>query len=194
MTNAQVFRWFCKEQGITHLIHRMYSKIQPRKLEYVGSELKDRYLSFDEYVDDMVEAYGFQYLLDRIVCAYKSKIRIGMIFSDYCALAVKLTNDFRRFNRKWEYFAKKNIELNEAIRIGDIISFKDWNEMRTMKVTNTDFYQSRIYGTIISLDRNWNGRAYATSFSNVIDENGNKIKQNYIIRRNKRVYHGANSR
>lgn len=194
MTNSQVFRWFCKEQGITHLIHRMYYKIQPRKLEYEGNGLKDRYLTFDEYIDDMVGVYGFPYLLDRIICAYKNKMRAGMIFTDFYAFARKITEKFKKLNRKWEYFAKNNIQLENLINVGDTIMFRDWNEIRQLKVTNTDFYQSRIYGNVISNDRNWNGRAYTISFGNMIDENGKHIKQNYLIRRNKKVYHGTNSR
>ena len=194
MTNSQVFRWFCKEQGITHLIHRMYYKIQPRKLEYEGNTLKDRYLTFDEYIDDMVDAHGFPYLLDRIISNYKNKMRVGMIFNDFYAFARQLTEKFKKLNRKWEYFAKKNIEFENPIGIGDVISFKDWNEIRTIKVTSIDFYQSRVYGTVISPDRNWNGRTYGTSLGRIIDENGKRIKQNYKIKRNKKVYHGTNSR
>lgn len=194
MTNSQVFRWFCKEQRITHLIHRMYNKIQPCKLECEGNALKDRYLTFDEYIDDMVSAYGFPYLLDRIISAYKSKMRLGMKFNEYYTFAIQLTKKFEKFNRKWEYFVKNNIQLEESIKIGDIVKFKDWDDIREMKVTSTDFYQSLIYGNVISNNRNWDGREYTVSFGNMIDKNGKHIKQNYLIRRNKKIYHGTNSR
>lgn len=192
MTNAQVFRWFCKEQGITHLLHRMYHKIQPSKITYEGG-FKQTYLTFDQYINDIVGSQGFSYMLDRIVNAYLFKIRVGMRFEDYDTIANNIRIKFKPYNRKWEYFVKNNIKIDNGIKINEVVSFNDWGNLYKIKVSV--FYPSsaEIYGHLITDDNN-NGRGYSVRFNKLLDENGMPKTIQYQIRRNRKVYHGTNSR
>lgn len=187
MTNAQVFRWFCKEQKIMHLIQKMFYKIQPSKLEYTTDRIYSKYITFDEYINDRSSLYGFSYLLQRILDDYKRKIRVGMALNDYYPLSEALDKKFEKINKRWEYFAKNNIQLNpDSVKVGDVINFRDYGDERTMRVSGIDVTNSRIYGYL-----NTNGRSYGIYASYVTDENGKYKPLDYVIRRNRKVYHGA---
>jgi hypothetical protein len=55
-----------------------------------------------------------------------------------------------------------------------------------MRVSGIDVTNSRIYGYL-----NTDGRNYGIYASYVTDENGKYKPLDYVIRRNRKVYHGA---
>ena len=189
MTNAQVFRWFCKEQKIMHLIQKMYYKIQPIKIEYDidNGGLYSKYISFDEYISNRINAFGFSYLFQRILSDYKQKLRNEMPFSQYYPFCENLDKKFEKIDKKWEYFAKNNIKVSQdSMKVGDIINFKDYGDARKMKVGCIDLYSGRIVGKLQT-----NGRSYGTFMAYLTDEHGEKMTLDFLIRRNKKVYHGV---
>ena len=83
--------------------------------------------------------------------------------------------------------------MEDSVKIGDLVSFEYWSAIRRLKVDAIEIDTSRICGTVVS-DDEWNGRQYTIYFSNVLGENGNKLRRSYLIRRNRKVYHGSKSR
>lgn len=193
MTNAEVFRWFCKEQGITHFIHRMYYKIQPCKIDYKDGVRKTN-MTFDEYIENRIGLNSFAFLLEMIINDYKNKIRLEINFNDYYNFARDLNEKFKPYIRKWNYFIKRNVQLEDSIKIGDLVTFEHWGVIRSLKVDAIEIDTSRIRGTVVSDDSERNGGLYTIYFSNVLGENGNKLRRSYLIKRNRKVYHGSKSR
>ena len=170
----------------------MYYEIQPCKTNY-DSTFKKVYLTFDEYIDSKVEFYGFSYLLDRILSDYKTKLRSGMKFEDYYTISVQLTQKFRPFNKKWEYFVKHNIQLHNGVKVDDEIEFQGFDSIHKLKVCDINFNMGYIRGNLIANDQ-YNGLSYNVSIGNIKLVNGSPKKIEYQIRRKKKVYNGSNSR
>lgn len=191
MTNTQVFRWFCKEQKIMHLIQKMFYKMQPTNLEYKDGQICYRYIDFNEYIDNRVSSYGFTYLLQRILEDYKRKLRGEMSFADYYSLSQALDRKFDKFNKRWEYFVKNNIQVNpNFLKIGDIAKFKDFGDEKTLRIGSIDLTYGRIWGRTIEDDESLE-RSYGVYTSSLLDNNGKKLPIRYMIKRNRKVYYGA---
>ena len=151
-------------------------------------------MTFDEYIERKIWECGFLFLLERVISDYKFKVRREIDFDDYISFANDLDEKFKLYNRRWNYFVKHNIELTDSIQIGDVITFEDWGTIKKIKVQSITIEDSRIYGTIVSDDARWNGRPSCTALTYILDENRKKIRQSYLIKRNRKVYHGFNSR
>jgi hypothetical protein len=106
---------------------------------------------------------------------------------------VQLTQKFRPFNKKWEYFVKHNIQLHNGVKVDDEIEFQGFNNISKLKVCDINFNMGHIRGNLITNDQ-YNGLSYTVSIGNIKLVNGSPKKIEYQIRRKKKVYNGSNSR
>ena len=187
MTISQVFRWFCKEQKIMHLIQEMYYKIQPLKRNIVNGVFKNEYMTFDEYVESKFSYYGFNYIFQSILDDYRCSLTKNKPYYEYIDICKEFDEKYKNHIKRWDYFAKNNIELNDKVnKIGDTIYFRDWgNGIKSMKVTSVDLYGGRIYGSFRGQ------KCYGIYLSYLTDASGNHINLNYKIKRKRKVYYGA---
>ena len=191
MTTTQLFKWFCKEQKITHIIHKMYHEIHPCKNVFGNGQIIRRYLTFDEYVKEKVSTYGFSYLLSRIVMEYMDKIRRTMNCNDYWDFRDKFESDFNSYCRRWEYFTKRNIFISEnSVKNGDNIKFNNWGNINRMTVSSLNIPEGRIYGVRKTDDNR--EMYYCARFEELLNEDETPKEINYIIKRNRKTYNGKN--
>ena len=194
MNIAQVVRWFCKEQKIMPQIMKMYHVTRPYRLNYdVGldgsKEINTRYITFDEYVERKVQSYGFSYLLTRVIDDYLVAMRKNMDYNDYWDFRTKLEHELYDVIKKWEYFARHNILLNDGIiNIGDKVKFRSWGNNEFLTVTEINVWDGRLYGNI---KREGMDIRYSIHFNEVMnDDNSLKNLNDYIIKRKRKIYNG----
>jgi len=190
MNEVQVLMWFCKEQKIVHLLFKIYHETHPCRSEYKQWEgVITKYISFEEYISDIIKNQGFSNLLYAILQNYKIHIRRNTAnFEEYYPKAEELDRKFYPIIRKWDYFVKHNIFLREdSLKVGDIIEFNDWGEKREVRIGSIDIGSATVSGT-----RTDNESLHHSfiSFKNIEYYKDKKLE--YFIKRNRRLYNGTN--
>lgn len=194
MNIAQVFRWFCKEQRIMHRMIRMYHAIHPYKLEYVklqeelSTSCIERYLTFDEYIDYKVNTHGFSFLLTRIIEDYMHALRPTMDYDTFWDLRLKMEEEFFPTIKKWEYFSRNNILLDN-LKVGDKVYFRTWNGNDLLTIGRIKISEGRIYGTIKREDRDVD---YCVRIAELENPDKTPMKYKFSIKRKRKIYYGKN--
>lgn len=188
MTISQVFRWFCKEHKIMHKIQQMYYELHPYEvvLKDDGS-LSQKYLTFDEYVNNSVSNLGFVYFMERFMDEYRSRVRSKKEYIDYWDWYTKFSEENQYIIRKWHYFAKNNIVLDsDWMKQGATLRCRHYNCPREVVVNSINVSENRV-----TVHSNTN-LTYGVRLCDFVDEEGNKLEINYAIKRNRKVYYGKN--
>lgn len=183
MTSVQVFTWFCKEQGIISLVRHMYYVCSPRKFIENGSGQTIQ-ISFNQWIQETVDSYGFYGLFDRIKIAYRWRCL------DYSLVS---SEKFERISQRWRYFVDNNIIINSTnLKVGKTVCLKypcsrdDEYQMVIVDKINLGF--GCISGHNDYTTSNWLYFIYLRDLENPQE----RMKINYSIKRNRRFYNGVN--
>ena len=188
MTEVQVFKWFCKEQGIMGEIFSLFHAIEPKKMTYENGTYETIPLNFYEYIKGRITCTGFFELFWAIESAYITKVRNsrweGKTINDKL-----ITNRFLKAKKNWDYFTKHNLFLNdESLKVGDVIK---WNGSE-VKIKEIDLRWGNIVGERIG-SQAFFGRNVYFKLSGCRDRESNEpLQLNYYIKRNRRIYNGVN--
>jgi hypothetical protein len=201
MTDVQVFKWFCKEQGIMANIRGMYYVSAPKK--YSLSKVNSGFykLSFEEWIHDLISSRGFHSLLYKIGESYNC----NLLYSQYDHMIPNIggmyTDKFRKAMQRWSYFVSKNLIVDEiSLKVGDVINYKNpfkWDDPACERVVvdsisvKDGYVSGHLEGTNGDL---WENKRDFMNFSYLrkLDNPEEQIDINYSIKRNRRVYNGAN--
>ena len=171
---------------------KLYYQISPQKI--VSDEngfINAKNLTFDEYIENKIDNFGFLPLIDNICNDY--------IYNKWCDNSShEFINSHEEMlssiNKKWRYFTKNNLRLkDECIKVGDKLKYKGIGDVtyEDAVVTSIDIPLGCIRGTIYYNDRTYEG--CKMSRHRLYDKNMNKIsKFVYEIKRRGRVYDVAN--
>lgn len=195
MTATQVFKWFCKEQGIMANIMNMYHTVHPSYNTYDNGGIKAKYLTYDEYITIKLRNGSFVDLFERIMSDFLFKIG----WEKYDEYVDKW--NLRNLSKKWRYFAINNIRLDEnCLKVGDDITFRlsDWrrwdeNPALTIHRGRVDTLQ---VGNGIMVIWDYVDNRHRTYYGNEIFNRDNGVFDfdlNFYIKRNRRAYYGRNS-
>lgn len=193
MTATQLFKWFCKEQRITHIIHKMFHETHPTKIMYDKGLITKKYLTFEEYVDYRVDCYGLSLLLHRIIVDYFDSMKLTIRdWNAYWEFRDEFQAKLSQYCKRWEYFVRHNIIINEnSVKIGDNINFKDFGHVCNITITEISVPNTRIYGKVIS---SIDGKEleYCVKFGELLNEDETPKMINYSIKRKRKIYNGKN--
>ena len=193
MTATQLFKWFCKEQRITHIIHKMFHEIRPTKTMFNKGSITKKYLTFEEYIDYRVDSYGFAFLLSRIMLDYFDNMRRTIRdWNAYWDFRDEFQAKLNQYCRKWEYFTRNNIIINEdSIKIGDNVKFNNWGDIGRIIITEMSIPNGTIHGKVFS---NIDGKEHISyiKFGELLNEDETPKMINYSIKRNRKIYNGKN--
>lgn len=191
MTIPQLFKWFCKEQKIMHIIRNMYYVIHPYDIVYSpGGSIEYKYLTFDEFIEKRIKIYGFSYALQRVVDEYANKMRSTMSYSDFLDWHDKLFSEvLNRIFRKWEYFVSNNIIMDDKIQKNKIFKFNHWGNIENIRVISYDIKQGRINGYV---KRDEIEMLYTIMLHELLDDDEKKLEIGFKIKRNRKLYNGKN--
>ncbi len=202
MTDVQVFRWFCKEQGIMANIRGMYYVCSPKKyaLKRADGDCVNR-LTFEEWIHGLIASRGFCGLLDKIADSYNCNLVYNKYDKDVPHIEGMFTENFRKAMRRWNYFVSKNIIMdNDSIKIGDVVSYKNpflWGDVRTERVIvdNINLKDGYLSGHVEGTDGEvWENKRDFMSFCYLrkLDNIDEELEINYSVKRNRRTYNGVN--
>ena len=194
MVDAQVFRWFCKEQKIIPKIREMYYEINPYISKYSVEEgLTSENISFNEYIHNIINLNGFLSSFDALLSYYKrAKYKKIGNFVEYEICAKKIDNDFRAVRKKWKYFVNNCIMIDEStLKVGDVVSIKSFGGLQGFMIDIIDICNSRLIGRRYR-DGNLETLSWTTSLFSTIDKNGTINGIKFYIKRNGKEYHGSN--
>lgn len=188
MTSIQLFKWFCKEQGIMGEMFSLYHAMQPKLTTYEDGEYKARPLSFGEYVTNAINYSGFLDLFWNIESNYNAKVR-------NCRWERKpireglITPKFLKAKKNWDYFVKNNVFVDEnSLKRGDTVR---WNN-HIVTIKEIDKRWCNITAELATEGRG--SRNVWFKFSGLKDKDTNEpLNLNYYIKRKRRVYYGVNS-
>lgn len=201
MTDVQVLKWFCKEQGIMANIRGMYYVCSPKKYTLTRMNSGFYKLSFNEWIHDLIGNRGFHNLLYKIAESYNS----NLLYSKYDHMIPNIegmyTNRFIKAMQRWSYFVTKNLIIDEiSLKVGDVINYKNpfklgeptCERVVVDSISVEDGYVSgHLEGTNGDI---WENKRDFMNFSCLkkLDNPEEQIDINYSIKRNRRVYNGAN--
>ena len=192
MTSAQIFRWFCKEQKVMHMIQKIYYEIHPYQITHdnLNHDIIRKFINFDKYIEDKINDFGFYKLLLRILDDYSSEMRRRIPFVEFCEWRKKFMEDNAKLLKKWDYFANNNITLADMnLIIGKNFIYRNWGEYKHLTVTSIDVPNGIVHGIVKFINI---GYPTSVRICNLIGENDKKVKINFSIKRNRKVYHGKN--
>lgn len=197
MTATQVFKWFCKEQGIMANIMNMYHTVHPRYNTYYNGGVQTKYLTYDEYIVIKLRNNNFVDLFERITSDFLFKIG----WEKYEEYVDKW--NLRNISKKWRYFATNNIRLDEnCLKVGDDITFRlsDWRRWDENHALMDTIHRGRVdtlqVGNGIMVIWDYADNRHRTYYSNEIFNRDNGVFDfdlNFYIKRNRRTYYGRNS-
>jgi len=190
MRVVQVFNWFCKEQKIVPLVREFFYSISPTRMEYKDGGIESIPLSFSEYIENKIYNNSFYDLFFSILADYRLNMCRRMSYDVYARKYVDLEKKIDRINRKWNYFVKRNLSLSDDtfLKVGETVDVKSWGVDKRMTIERVDLPFSYIRGKYVG--ENQNTYTSHTAFGTLKD----KDKLNYYIKRNRRVYNGADSK
>ena len=196
MTAAQVFKWFCKEQGIVANIMNMYNTVRPSYNTYDNGGIQTKYLTYDEYIAIKLRNSNFVDLFERITSDFLFKVGWGKY--DYYVDKWNLRN----ITKKWRYFAMHNIYINEnCLKVGDNITFRvsDWRRWHENHALMDTLHRGRVdtlqVGNGVMVIWDYVDNRHKTYYSNEIFDRDNGVFDfdlNFYIKRNRRTYYGRN--
>ena len=197
MTPTQVFNWFCKEHNVMANIMMIYHVSHPRCNVYTDGKIETKYLTYDEFIENKLKNGNFADLFMNVQNAYL--YTIGWQKYDEYSKRIGLEG----LNRKWRYFAKNNIFIDDdCVKVGDDIDFtvsawRRWNnadaflddEVHKGRVDSINIGDSTI--TIYDYVDNQYRTYYANEF---LDKNTKvfNFDLKFYIKRNRRKYYGRN--
>lgn len=198
MTDVQVFKWFCKEQGIMANIRGMYYVCSPTR--YSISGYKSEKISFEKWIHDFVYRNGFLGLMERILSSYNMNLQYASYDCSIPLITGMATDKFINAIKRWHYFVRHNIIIDENIlKVGDIVTYKrPWaheNDGRDVVVVDTlnikeGYVHGHIYGTE---GKTFNDMREYMCLDCIMKENETEpIRLDYSIKRKGRIYNGAN--
>lgn len=190
MTRVQVFKWFCKEHKMMSLMRELYYRIRPTKTSWRQPPI---YLSFDEYIDDIISSYGFIDVLSRIEYSYFLKVG----WDKYNEFEKKY--DMPTLKRRWIYFVRHNICIPEdTLKVGDEIAFSipfwfNAENNRPEILTKGTIKTIQVHNTYITVDFiDGSYRDYSINMTNLYNpETEEKLDIPFYIKRNRKKYYGA---
>ena len=188
MTSIQLFKWFCKEQGIMGEMFSLYHAMQPKLTTYENGGYNTRALSFDEYISNTINYSGFLDLFWNIESNYRAKVR-SCIWERKPINENLITDKFLRVKKNWDYFVKNNLFVDEnSLKRGDTVR---WNN-HIVTIKEIDKRWCNITAELATEGRG--NRNVWFKFSGLRDRETNEpLKLNYYIKRKRRVYYGVNS-
>lgn len=200
MTDVQVFKWFCKEQGIMANIRGMYYVSSPKK--YVRGTYKTTTLmSFNEWIHNRVGSRGFLQLMNDINSAYDYGGICCCWDNTIPNFEGMITDGFRRALKRWGYFVRNNLSIDTStLKVGDVVFYKNpWNshdaKCEKVVIDTINIRDGILTGHIEGTNgKSWNNkRDYITlGCLRKLDNPEEELEINYIIKRNRRVYNGVN--
>lgn len=193
MTEEQVVKWFCKEQKIMPYLQKFYYGIHPKTVSYENKEYKTKYLSFNEFIINLIKVHGMTDLFNTIIEEYCRVLRKDneIPYVEYYSFKENMLIKFEKLNKRWNYFCKNNIKIDEDIlKVDKVVKVESWGETRNIKIRNIDILSMRISGIVEIKEGCFNS---SSSLYNILD--GDKlIKLDFIIKRRKKIYHGSSKR
>ena len=202
MTDVQVFKWFCKEQGIMANIRGMYYVCSPKRYS-ISRPLNNRFykLSFEEWIHDLVTSRGFYSLMYKIAEAYDCNI----IYSEYDYMIPKITGmrteGFTKAMKRWAYFVTNNVVIDDvSIKAGDVVGYKNpfkWDDQdcEMVVIDEINIRDGYVRGHLDGTDGSiWENKRDYMNLSQLrkADNIQEPIEISYSIKRNRRVYNGVN--
>lgn len=199
MTDVQVFKWFCKEQGIMANIRGMYYVSSP--LKYMNrARFEVRKLTFNEWIHSLVVSQGFRDILVNIAYKYNSGIAYSRFDSRIPKLEGLYNDTYKKAIKRWGYFVKNNIVMNDkSLKVGDIIAYKNpWDfenqECEKIVIDSINLIDGYANGHLLGSDASkWQNERGYMRFDCLKNPDDNKIpiEINYSIKRNRRIYNGV---
>ena len=202
MTDVQVFKWFCKEQGIMANIRGMYYVCSPKRYSTLRP-LNNRFykLSFKEWIHEIIATRGFGGILGRIVESYSCNLAYNRYDKNAVIIDGLVTDNFKKAMKHWNYFVSNNLMLDErCLKVGDIVSYKNpflWNEETTEKIIIDDinikdgYVSGHLLGTV---GEDWKDKRDFMTLNSLrkTDNLKEELEMSYSVKRNRRIYNGAN--
>lgn len=200
MTDVQVFKWFCKEQGIMPHIRGMYYVSTPKRYmrERNGGFYK---LSFEEWIHELVSSRGFYSLLTKIGESYTCNILYSQYDNMIPSIEGLYTDGFRKAMQRWTYFVSKNIIVDDiSLKVGDIVYYKNpfkWDDpdCEMVVVDHINIRDGYVSGHLHGKNPDiWENKRDYMNLSQLrkLDNPHEQLEINYSIKRNRRVYNGVN--
>ena len=189
MTGVQAFNWFCKEQNIIPIIREIFYKVRPTSNTW---KMPPTYLSFGEYIENIINSGGMSELLIRIENSYYYKVGWNN-FDKF-----RKEHNIENLLKKWHYFVKNNLQICEDnLKIGDTISFRShyWYAAggdaalnnRSGKVLSINLGK---YTVVVEED---DGGRREIFINDIVNDGTTESKDiDFYIKRNRKTYYGAN--
>lgn len=172
-------------------MQNMYMTIRPQTVKFKKNQLQTKYVSFDDFILNCVNSFGFTYLFSRIIDEYSNRMSTRIPYNEFWGWRSKLIEDFKGYNRKWEYFSKNNILLtDENIRVGKTLRYKNYGDAREIKLTELEISEGRLHGEINGV--NGKNFLYTIRFCDLVDKDDNPLKIDFAVKRKGKIYYGKN--
>lgn len=201
MTDVQVFKWFCKEQGIMANIRGMYYVCSPKRY---SSRIRDNgviKLTFEQWIHEIIATRGFKGILGRIVESYNCNSAYNRYDKNAVIIDGLVTDNFKKAIKHWNYFVSNNLMLDErCLKVGDIVSYKNpflWNEETTEKIIidNINIKDGYVSGHLLgTVGEDWKDKRDFMTLNSLrkTDNLKEELEMSYSVKRNRRIYNGAN--
>lgn len=196
MTPTQVFNWFCKEHNVMANIMMIYHVSHPRCNVYRDGKIETKYLTYEEFIENKLNNGNFADLFMNVQNAYL--YTVGWQKYDEYSKRIGLEG----LNRKWRYFAKNNIFIDDkSVKVGDEIDFlvSAWRRWDANPPFDEEVHKGRVDlinigdSTITIYD--YVDNQYRTYYANEFLDKNTKVFNfdlKFYIKRNRRKYYGRN--